>query len=128
MPDIRILAFGAMALMIASFNHTSAYDPQLKAHATGAGEVAVESVYAAPEACWAVEGTSVGAPDGSPAPAATLAATVNLKRLSPACAAMLSAIPIHFAIPDAAGARTLQVYYVEASGKLLKTENTPIKR
>lgn len=118
----------ACACWLVSSGPGSAQSAATIAEADGAGKVAVEIVYYAEEDCIAIADAREGAPAGIEGPQRTLVVTVTLERSPGPCAQKLRILARRISVADRADALSVDIFYVDAAGKLIRSQRPRIYR
>lgn len=122
----RIAALAGAVTMLAGA--ASADRGATTAEADGKGKVAVDIVYFAEDDCIRIADVREGGPHGAEGPKRTLVITVTIDRSVPTCPQKLQKIERRVVIPDRADALSVDIFYVDAAGKLLRSQRPRIYR
>jgi hypothetical protein len=131
-PGMRSIAWRphwlAALTLLAAIAPASAQRPATTAEADGTGKVAVDIVYFAEEDCIGIADVREGAPASIDGPKRTLVVTVTLMRASGPCEQRFKTIERRISIADRADALSVDIFYVDAGGKFIRSQRPRIYR
>ena len=98
------------------------------AEAVDPGKVIVNIVYYAEDDCIEMTGVQEAPPAGTEQPQRTLVMTVTLERKPPGCPQSLRKIERRLTISDRADALSVDIFFVDKAGKLIRSQRPRIYR
>jgi hypothetical protein len=113
---------GAAATPLAAAPTTST------AVADGKGTVNVHILYFAEDSCVRLLSATEGAPKSIEAPKRTLVITVVLARDGANCVQKLRTLEHDIALPDRKGVKSVDIFYVDQTGRFIRSARPPIDR
>ncbi len=119
----------ALATAVTCVITTHAAEPKItRAHADGKGKLVVSIVYFAEDTCMAIAGVREGHPPAIEKPKRTPVVTVELERRAPPCEQKLRTLERSIELSDQTGAKSVEVFFVDKSGKFIRSSRPPIER
>jgi hypothetical protein len=126
---VRLGAVGACiaAMVLAGAPEAGAHHPGSHASRRPDGQVTVDAVAMASDACTAIAEIRSGTPPAVTPPPGSAPVTVRLKRDGEACAAVVTAVRAQAILDIAPGARQIVLYIQAPDGSLASSERVPIR-
>src|SRR5690606_4317824 len=133
MRKLIVIAGVALVSAIAPASAEDVFDddyPGSQVVADGDGEVHVKAVYFANETCWRIAGAREGVPDreADQPTERHLYVTVMVEKTGDACALTGEPIETSLTIPDKPGRISLDIFFVDQRGVLVRSQRHRIER